>query len=163
MVKNVSFTCCGNHFVKYKNMESVHCMKLVLWNVSCSVVSDSVTPWTVAHQAPLFMGILQAGILEWVAMPFSRGSSQPRDRTWVSHIAGGFFTIWAMRKTLELHELPVYFGNQSHVVHIIYSNFSHSIGCLFVLFIIFFAVQNILFDEVSFYCCFYFFCLGRIN
>ena len=37
-------------------------------------------------------GILQARILEWVAVPFSRGSSQPRDRTQVSHIAGGFFT-----------------------------------------------------------------------
>jgi len=37
-------------------------------------------------------GILQARILEWVAFPFSRGSSQPRDRTHVSHIAGGFFT-----------------------------------------------------------------------
>ena len=38
-------------------------------------------------------GILQARILEWVAIPFSRGSSQPRDRTWVSSIAGRFFTI----------------------------------------------------------------------
>ena len=37
-------------------------------------------------------GILQAGILEWVAVPFSRGSSQPRDRTQVSCLAGGFFT-----------------------------------------------------------------------
>ena len=37
-------------------------------------------------------GILQARILEWVAFPFSRGSSQPRDRTQVSCIAGGFFT-----------------------------------------------------------------------
>ena len=37
-------------------------------------------------------GILQARILEWVAFPFSRGSSQPRDGTQVSHIAGGFFT-----------------------------------------------------------------------
>ena len=37
-------------------------------------------------------GILQARILEWVAFPFSRGSSQLRDRTQVSHIAGGFFT-----------------------------------------------------------------------
>ena len=35
-------------------------------------------------------GILQARILEWVAFPFSRGSSQPRDGTQVSHIAGGF-------------------------------------------------------------------------
>ena len=40
-------------------------------------------------------GILQARILEWVVFPFSRGSSQPRDWTWVSHIAGGFFTCWA--------------------------------------------------------------------
>ena len=37
-------------------------------------------------------GILQARILEWVAMPFSRGSSQPRDGTWISCIAGRFFT-----------------------------------------------------------------------
>ena len=37
--------------------------------------------------------ILQASILEWVAIPFSRGSSQPRDQTWVFHIAEGFFTI----------------------------------------------------------------------
>ena len=40
-------------------------------------------------------GILQARILEWVALPFSRGPSQPRDWTQVSCIAGGFFTSWA--------------------------------------------------------------------
>ena len=38
-------------------------------------------------------GILQARILEWVAIPFSRGSFQPRDRTQVSCIAGRFFTV----------------------------------------------------------------------
>ena len=42
------------------------------------------TLWLVAHQAPLIHGILQARILEWVAMPSSRGSSQPRDWTQVS-------------------------------------------------------------------------------
>ena len=42
--------------------------------------------------------ILQASILEWVAMPFSWGSSRPRDQTWVSCIAGRFFTIWATRE-----------------------------------------------------------------
>ena len=46
-------------------------------------------------------GILQARILEWVAIPFSRESSQPRDQTQVSHIAGGFFTSWATRETQE--------------------------------------------------------------
>ena len=46
-------------------------------------------------------GILKARILEWVAMPSSKGSSQPRGRTQVSCVAGGFFTIWATR---EAHE-----------------------------------------------------------
>ena len=46
-------------------------------------------------------GILQARILEWVAFLFSRGSSQPRDQTKVSLIAGGFFTSWATRKAQE--------------------------------------------------------------
>ena len=43
-------------------------------------------------------GISQARILEWVAISFSRGSSQPRDRTQVSCTAGGFFTVWATRE-----------------------------------------------------------------
>ena len=46
-------------------------------------------------------GILQARILEWVAFPFSRGSSQPRDSTQVSRIAGGFFTSWATGEAQE--------------------------------------------------------------
>ena len=46
-------------------------------------------------------GILQARILEWVAFPFSRASSQPRDQTKVSHIAGRFFTSWATREAQE--------------------------------------------------------------
>ena len=48
---------------------------------------------TVACQAPLSNGILQARILEWVAMPSSRGSSPLREWTWISCIAGRFFTI----------------------------------------------------------------------
>ena len=47
-------------------------------------------------------GILQARILEWAAFPFSRGSSQPRDRTQGSCIAGGFFTSWATREASVL-------------------------------------------------------------
>ena len=46
--------------------------------------------------------ILQARILEWVAFPFSRGSSHPRDKTLVSHIAGGFFTSWATREAKKV-------------------------------------------------------------
>ena len=44
------------------------------------------------HMAYIVRGILQARILEWVDVPFSRGSSQSRDLTQISHIAGGFFT-----------------------------------------------------------------------
>ena len=47
---------------------------------------------------PSVHGILQARILEWVAIPFSRGSPQPRGQTRVSCIAGGFFIIWAIRE-----------------------------------------------------------------
>ena len=46
-------------------------------------------------------GILQARIMEWVALPFSRGPSQPRDQTQVSCIAGRFFTSWATREAQE--------------------------------------------------------------
>ena len=79
--------------------------------VSCSVVSDSLQPrWTVAHQAPLSMRILQARILTWVAYPFSRVSSQPRDRTQVSHAAGRFFTIWTTRQAPSFNYWPIYWG-----------------------------------------------------
>ena len=63
---------------------------LTLWNpMDCSLPGSSV------H------GILQARILEWVAFPFSRGSSQPKDRTQVSCIAGRFLTVWATREAQE--------------------------------------------------------------
>ena len=44
--------------------------------------------------------ILQARILEWVAISFTRGSSQPRDSTWISCTAGGFLTVWATTGSL---------------------------------------------------------------
>ena len=66
---------------------------------SCPTLWDSMDcspPGSYVH------GILQARILEWVAMPSSRGSSQSRDKTCVSYIASlalvGFFTIWATRE-----------------------------------------------------------------
>ena len=49
-------------------------------------------------------GILQARILEWVAIRFSRGCYQARDRTGVSHIAGGFFTSWDSREAHSFSE-----------------------------------------------------------
>ena len=73
------------------------CVRLVvqLYLTLCDPVDCSLP-------GPLSLVILQARILKWVAMPFSRGSSQPRDRAQVSHIAGRFFTIWATREALTV-------------------------------------------------------------
>ena len=52
-----------------------------------SCVRLFVTLWTVALQAPLSMGILQARILQWVVISSSRGSAQSKDGTWVSYVS----------------------------------------------------------------------------
>ena len=76
---------------------------------ACSValvLSHSVRLWTVVDKAPQSMGIFQERILDWVAMPSSWGSSQPRDGTQVSMspaLAGGFFAT-------ELLGKPLYIG-----------------------------------------------------
>ena len=63
----------------------------------CPILCDSMDcslPCSSVH------GIFQARILEWVAISFSSGSFQPRDRTQVSHIAGRLLTIWATREIM---------------------------------------------------------------
>ena len=63
-------------------------------SVSCSVMSDFFRPHELCSlPGSSVHGILQARILDWVAIPFSRGSSPPRDGSWVSRIAGRFLTI----------------------------------------------------------------------
>ena len=69
--------------------------KHALWKL-LSHVQLFVTPWNYTIH-----GILQVRILEWVAVRFSKGSSQPMDRTQVFHIAGGFFTNWTTKKAQE--------------------------------------------------------------
>ena len=68
-----------------------------------------VTSWTATHQAPLSMGFSwQKYRRKWVAISFSRGSSQPRDQTQVSRFAGRFFTIWATRGALSVFNLKLF-------------------------------------------------------
>ena len=67
---------------------------------SRSLVSDSLWPHGL-YRLYILAWIIQAKILEWVAFPFSRGSSQPRDQIQVSLIAGRFFTSWATREAQE--------------------------------------------------------------
>ena len=66
---------------------------------SCLTLCD---PMDCSLQLYSVHGIIQARVLEWVAISFSRGSSQPRDRTWVSWIVGRCFTIWGTREVLLL-------------------------------------------------------------
>ena len=82
-------------FFSFLNKMSVSFSTKESESESCSVVYDSLWPHGLVHR------ILQARILEWVAFPVSRESSQPRDRTQVSRIAWGFFTSWVARKTLS--------------------------------------------------------------
>ena len=80
-----------------------HCPNLFplrTWNRHCvcmclshSVMSDYLWPHGLYPPGSSVHGILQARILKWVAVPFSRGSSQPRGQNWVSCIAGRFFTM----------------------------------------------------------------------
>ena len=65
---------------------------------SCPTLCD---PMDCNPPGSSIQGILQARILEWVTISFSKGSSWPRDRTWVSLTAGRFFTVWATRRARE--------------------------------------------------------------
>ena len=69
-----------------------HFCKLWWWGCSHYVVSDSRDPMECSPPGSSVRGISQTRILEWVAISFFRGSSQPRDPTRVSYIAGRFFT-----------------------------------------------------------------------
>ena len=108
--KDTCLRCHSFLFTPYHSMSETHlnpttnaclCFSLVYMllcvHVSRSVMSNCL--WS--HGSPpcsSVYGILQARILEWVATPFSKGSSQPRDQTWVSCIAGRVFIIWATRE-----------------------------------------------------------------
>ena len=70
-------------------------------------------------------GILQARILEWVDIFFSRGTSQPRDISRVSHIAGRLFTIWATREVSSVETKDFQRGAKSRGTAAIFKG-----GCL---------------------------------
>ena len=95
------FPACGhqacparfhNHVSQFLGKKICVCMKAKTTQ-SCLTLCDPMD-YTVHW-------ILQARMLNLVAIPFSRGSSQPRDQAQVSHIAGGFFTSWGPREAQE--------------------------------------------------------------
>ena len=84
------FVPCYETLGKLLNMSTFWQVK-VLVAQSCQTLCN---PWTIAS----VLGISQARILEWVAIPFFRGSSWPRDGALVSGIVGRFFFVWATRE-----------------------------------------------------------------
>ena len=92
------------HVCTYTHTHIYFLFMMLRW----SVVSDSLQ--TMDHSSPdsSVHVIPQARRMEWVAIPFSRGSSPPRDWTWVSCIAGGFSTNWATRKANYIYILTLY-------------------------------------------------------
>ena len=79
----------------YRELAKLQCGGGGLVAKSCPAL---VTPWTIAREAPLSMGFSRQEYWSGLPFPFSRGSSQPRDQTQFSCIAGRLFTIWATRE-----------------------------------------------------------------
>ena len=106
----LQYSCLENPMEREASQATVHRVKRVRynwskwapryakWKWSLSVVSDSLRPVDCSPPSSSVHGILQARILEWVAISFSRGSSQPRDQTQVSHIEGRCYNLWATRE-----------------------------------------------------------------
>ena len=88
---------CQSHFWENQGEMIRHWIPEWWW-FSHSVMSNSCDPMVCSPPGSSVHGILQARILEWVAIPFSRGSSWPRGQTQVSCIAERFFTDWATRE-----------------------------------------------------------------
>ena len=90
----VAFVLWGQNCPQLKN----HCIQQSYNSLKCVRVKVAQSCLTLCDPMDYTVhGILQAKILEWVAISFARGSSQPRDRSQISHIAGEFFISWATR------------------------------------------------------------------
>ena len=100
---------------------------LLIGDLVAKLCLTFVTPWNVAHQAT-FCGILQTGILEWVAMPSSRGSSQPRDQTSTA-LAGGFFTISTIWEALSINSILKGIFSEQSGLNLSFSKHCEQIHC----------------------------------
>ena len=76
-------------------------MCVFVFELAHAVTSESATLWAVAHQAPLSVRFFQAGIVKWVAVSSSRGSSRPRDRSHVSCIDRQILNHCTPREALQ--------------------------------------------------------------
>ena len=83
-----------DYYIVFRNLTSI-LVSCQFESVSWPLLSNSLRPHRLQPGGSCVHGILQARILQWVAIRFSRGSSWPRNKTRVFCIAGRFFTIWA--------------------------------------------------------------------
>ena len=81
-------------------MHECRAYNVLIWYIHMKVKVTQSCPTLCNPTDSTVHGILQARILEWVGIPFSSRSSQPRNRTGVSCIEGGLFTSWAIREAL---------------------------------------------------------------
>ena len=98
-----SFYMRSSSIVKLIDYDGI--LKHMKWKVKVLVAQLCPTlcnPMDCSQTGSSVHGILQARILEWVAISFSRGSSWPKAQTQASYIAGRFFTIWATRESVTL-------------------------------------------------------------
>ena len=88
----------GSCWMSLSSYSSWHHDTWVWVTQSCLTLCDPKNPMDHSLPGSSVHGILQSRILKWIAIPFSRESSHPRDRTQVCCIAGKFFIIWATRE-----------------------------------------------------------------
>ena len=89
---------CSSECLAMSGNNICHNRKECYWHLLWKVKVVQSWPTLCIPMARTLHGILQARILEWVAFSFCRGSSQPKNRTRVSCIAGGFLSHWATRE-----------------------------------------------------------------
>ena len=128
-------------------------------------MTDYGNPMDCSPSGSSVHGVLQARILEWVAISFFRGSSRTRDQTRVSSIAGRFFTIWATREANLLDISLKIFSLIHQIVFSFVDGFLYyAKECIFLRFYLFLFesteetdLKNILIKlKVKWVCCLHF-------
>ena len=98
----------GNSFTHWATWESSFYLQPTLKESESEVAQSCPTlcnPMDCSLSGSSVHGIFQTTVLEWIAISFSRGSSQPRNRTRVSRIAGRCFTVWATREAILINHM----------------------------------------------------------
>ena len=132
----------GKTFSSFIHVSACINISFLLWMnnvcVSHSVVSNSCDPMNCRLPVSSVHGILQARILKWVIIFSSRGFSQPRDRTQVSHIAGGLFTDWATREATWMNNIPLYWYT---ICCLLISWVDSCLGCFLLFWLLWILLQ----------------------